>query len=368
MALQLAVFLAASGAIVWLSWRSLASSVMLKDDGTVWAMKNINSPYPDPPPPPAAVQIGALTGVKAVVAAPWDNILAIQTDGTVWHTRCWNCPANPNLRQVEGLSGIAAVASGIPANSWEFSVFNNLALGSDGRVWRFESPQEPPVPAHLIGELDHIIAIAAGTSQRFVANHSLALMADGTVWSWGLNANGQLGDGTTISRTNAARVQGLTGVVSIAAGADYSVAVRNDGSVWAWGANERGQLGDGTTVTRKSPMPVARLGQIQTVSARLSHTLAVDRDGAVWTWGETTSGQLGDSRALIQATPVQVIPPGAADLELACAHPGDFIAGAQGLYTLTVTNIGAVASSGAPPGIRSFAAGTTMSSHPDLTV
>jgi alpha-tubulin suppressor-like RCC1 family protein len=83
-------------------------------------------------------------------------------------------------------------------------------------------------------------------------NHSIALAPDGTVWAWGTNANGQLGDGTTTQRTLPVRVSGLTGVTTIAAGYEHGLALKVDGTVWAWGYNGYGQLGDGTTTQRTS--------------------------------------------------------------------------------------------------------------------
>jgi len=92
--------------------------------------------------------------------------------------------------------------------------------------------------------------------------HCLAVNADGTVRAWGRNHRGQLGDGTTITRSRAVVVPGLSGVVMVAAGGAHSLALRNDGSVWAWGANHYAQLGDGTTASRLSPVRVAGLSEV----------------------------------------------------------------------------------------------------------
>ncbi|WP_407653842.1 RCC1 domain-containing protein [Archangium lipolyticum] len=127
-------------------------------------------------------------------------------------------------------------------------------------------------------------------------NHSLAVGHDGTLWAWGVNGHGQLGDGAaTDKRTTPARLASLPGVISIAAGNRFSVAVRSDGSAWAWGYSLDGQLGDGSTATvRTTPVRVQGLTDVTRVAASMHNAVAVKKDGTVWTWGGNLSGQLGD--------------------------------------------------------------------------
>jgi alpha-tubulin suppressor-like RCC1 family protein len=84
----------------------------------------------------------------------------------------------------------------------------------------------------------------------------VAVKSDGTVWAWGRNQWGELGDGTTTSRSTPVQVAGLTAVVAVAAGQSHTLALRSDGTVWAWGGNGGGQLGDGTTLDRHTPVQV----------------------------------------------------------------------------------------------------------------
>ena len=97
------------------------------------------------------------------------------------------------------------------------------------------------------------VLVAAGSY------HSLAVAADGTVWAWGQNASGQLGDGTATDPSTPVQVQGMADGVAIAGGADHTLALRRDGTVWAWGWNFSGQLGDGTTTDRSTPVQVQGL-------------------------------------------------------------------------------------------------------------
>jgi alpha-tubulin suppressor-like RCC1 family protein len=138
-----------------------------------------------------------------------------------------------------------------------------------------------------------MVAIAAGSY------HSLALGVDGTVWTWGANSYGQLGDGTTTPRSVPVQVLGLDGVVAISAGYYHSLALRVDGSVWAWGDNLNGQLGDGTTTRRFVPVRVPGLSGVVALGGGGRHSLALGTDGAVWVWGSNSDGQLGNGQASV---------------------------------------------------------------------
>ena len=100
----------------------------------------------------------------------------------------------------------------------------------------------------------------------------MALKADGTVWAWGTNWAGQLGDGTNIDRATPVQVAGLMNVIGIDAGEFHTLALKADGTVWAWGNNDYGQLGDGTTTRRSIPVQVYELsGVIDDRWGRVSH-------------------------------------------------------------------------------------------------
>ncbi len=138
------------------------------------------------------------------------------------------------------------------------------------------------------------------------ADFSMGLKTDGTVWTWGGNSLGELGDGNApTSRSVPGAVNGLTGAVGIAAGYLHGVAVKSDGSVWAWGNNGNGQLGDNSTTQRNAPVQVATLSSAIAVTAGQYFSAALKSDGTVWTWGRNTSGQLGDGSTTQRLTPVQ---------------------------------------------------------------
>ncbi|WEK54130.1 MAG: S-layer homology domain-containing protein [Candidatus Cohnella colombiensis] len=149
----------------------------------------------------------------------------------------------------------------------------------------------------------NLAASASVTSVAVGGRHSIALKNDGTVWTWGYNSNGQLGDGTMTDRSTPVHVTGVNGIIAISGGDEYTVALKNDGTVWTWGLNTSGQLGDGTTSNRSAPVQVLGLKGIIAIAGGSTHTTALKDDGTVWAWG---TGYLGDGAVSVRTTPVQV--------------------------------------------------------------
>jgi RHS repeat-associated protein len=146
------------------------------------------------------------------------------------------------------------------------------------------------------------------TVQMYAAggNHSIALMADGTLRSWGSNFDGELGDGTNTGRLTPVPVTALSNVAQVSAGFEHSLAVLRDGTVKTWGNNFDGELGDGTTTNRNTPVTVIGLSGVTQVSGGWDHSLALKSDGSVWAWGYNADGELGDGTTTAKSTPVQV--------------------------------------------------------------
>lgn len=152
------------------------------------------------------------------------------------------------------------------------------------------------------GGSSSVTAIAAG------GNHTCAVTSESGVECWGLNVNGQLGDGTTTSRLTPAAVSGLSSDVrAIAVHDAHSCALTSHGGAECWGYNGSGELGDGTTTERDTPVPVSgRQSGVQAIAAGEDHTCALLNGGGVECWGRNTYGELGDGTTDDRLTPVPV--------------------------------------------------------------
>ena len=115
--------------------------------------------------------------------------------------------------------------------------------------------------------------------------HTLAIAADGTLWAWGLNNYGQLGLGDLTKRTKPTRVSASTGWVSVYAGSQQSFAIRSDGSLWAWGYNGEGQLGVGDWADRRTPTQVSGYGW-KCVGAAMGATVGIYTPAYIYGWGQ----------------------------------------------------------------------------------
>ena len=151
-------------------------------------------------------------------------------------------------------------------------------------------------------------AIEAPHGSRVADNHTTA--HDRSLWAWGSNDFGELGDGTTTERANPVRVMGANDIKTIEAGGQVVHVLHHDGTVWGWGSNSDGKLGDGTQTSRGTPVQVRGLSDVVAI-ASWDAAYALKSDGSVWAWGSNNGGQLGDGTRSPHSLPTRVsgIPP-----------------------------------------------------------
>jgi RHS repeat-associated protein len=251
---------------------------------------------------------GRLTDVR-VTATGAAHSAAIDNSGALW---MWGLNGNGQLgdntitqrttaTQITALTNVAAVALGGA---------HSLALTSDGAVWAWgantkgqlgdNTVTERHTPVAVSGLSSGVVAIATRTSSSY------ALKSDGTVWAWGNNANGQLGDNSTTERHVPVQVSGITNATAIAAGESSAFALRADHTIAAWGLNTSNQLGDGTVTQRNAPVSVSGISNASLIASGGFHGIALRTDGTVATWGLGSDGQLGNGGTANASTPVTV--------------------------------------------------------------
>jgi hypothetical protein len=142
-------------------------------------------------------------------------------------------------------------------------------------------------------------------------SHSVAVKADGSVWAWGKNTDGQLGDGTTTDSDEPVPIQESGPWACVSAGSNHTAAIKADGTLWTWGSNSNGQLGNGQPGNKSSPLqintdPPNADKDWKQVAAGHFHTLALKTDGSLWGWGRNVSGELGTDTVTESWVPIRV--------------------------------------------------------------
>jgi len=307
-----------------------AHSAGLDADGNVWtwgvnASGQLGNGTLDTKTSP--VQVSVLGGIRAI-AAGGKHTLAIDADE---HVLAWGDNSKGQLGdgffdsssspvQVSVLENVAAIAAGgefsLALTGGEVWAWGNNADGQLGNKKTKSELDRSNTPVQVVDSggsaLSGITAIAAGGS------HALALKSDGTVYAWGYNFFGQLGNGTTISSSVAVPIvrTGIVGeVTAISAGLGHSLAII-DGAVYAWGYNYYGQLGNGADLQSYTPVTSLQvvmdqdgnpLTNIESIIATGHHCLAIDTSGSIWTWGNNIFGQLGDGSSKSRSKAKKVI-------------------------------------------------------------
>ncbi len=178
---------------------------------------------------------------------------------------------------------------------WGDNALGQLGIGSN---------TSSSVPVQVTGLPEPVIQLMAR------GYHTCAVLADESLWCWGYNNNGQLGDGTTVSRNLPVPVTGMDhDVAYVAAGIYHTCAILKTGALHCWGLNTYGQVGDGTLTQRLTPVQVTFSGTtspVAVVDGGVHHSCAVLADGTMWCWGRNHWGQLGNGTTTDSALPVQV--------------------------------------------------------------
>ena len=230
---------------------------------------------------------------------------------------------------------------------WAWGMFGALRFGQIG-----DGTTESRTTPVRIGTHSDWVSVSAGY------RHSMGIRADGSLWGWGGNHFGQLGDGTTTNRHTPVHIGTHSDWVSISAGGCTSLGIRSGGTLWAWGNNEFGQLGDGTRTVRHKPGRVGSYSDWVGASIRGSHVLGIRSDGSLWAWGDNLNGQIGDGlRGTVRDEPIRVGTERSWDNALAGVYISFAICANGGLWAWGANGWGAGGN-----GVGTFGDGTMTSS------
>jgi alpha-tubulin suppressor-like RCC1 family protein len=238
---------------------------------------------------------------------------AIKTDGTLW---CWGGNNNGQLGDNTGVrksSPVQTVAFGTNWKQVSCGYDHAAAIKSDGTLWSWGSNGLGNLGDNTsVKKSSPVQTISYGTNWKQIKcskNNSFAIKTDGTLWCWGVNSVGELGDNTQANRSSP--IQTITAGSNwkdISASNSTTAAIKTDGTLWVWGYNNLGQLGDNTITNKSSPVQTITRGtNWKQVSGGTNHTAAVKTDGTLWTWGYNFYGQLGDNTTTNKSSPVQTM-------------------------------------------------------------
>src|SRR5712671_545596 len=310
----------APGADVTSIWGGARGTIVLKSDGTVWTWgANFSSKLGIgdattnrllvPVEVHGAGNAGYLNSISAIMGGELHN-LALKADGTLWG---WG--ANFVGQVGDGTTNDAALPVQIGLGSTPpltnvtklgGRTYFSLAVKTDGSIWAWGMNWNGQLGNGTITPSSQVVLnpVMVSNSQPGQAvnnpaqvscgyTYGVALLTNRTVWVWGTGLHGELGCGTNVQSLIPIQVPGLTNVTAISSGWKHTLALKSDGAVWAWGLNSHGELGDGTSINRSNAVQVLNVSNIVTVSGGDYNSIALRSDGTVWKWGLNDVGELG---------------------------------------------------------------------------
>lgn len=297
------------------NWKTISAgnvhTVALKSDNSLWAWgdnergevgNGTNVPQYTP------IKIGSDKDWKAI-ASNDTNTKALKTDGSLW---AWGINFYGALGDGTNIDRTAPVRVGSDKD-WKFIAkgpgYHSIAIKNDGSLWAWGSNEDGQLGDGTKEHKNIPIQIGSDTDWKIACishNRTLAIKNDGSLWAWGDNYSGLLGDGTTVSKYTPTKIGNDTDWLDIAGGLSFNIAIKNDGSLWSWGLNANGELGDGTNVRKYVPTKVGTLNDWKSIMVGYYAASAIKNDGSLWSWGWNGIGLLGDGTTVDSNIPVKI--------------------------------------------------------------
>jgi len=296
------------------NWISLSAgwqnSLGLKSNGTILGWGNNGN---------GQLGIGNTTNnnTAAIIGTSnnWSNIVTgsgyscgIKSNGTIWG---WGDNSDGQLGDGTRIQRTSPIQIGIDTN-WKLITigdFYTLGLRTNGTLWAWGRNSSGQLGDGT--NISRLIPNIIGNSTWIIVDagdaHTIGIKSNKTLWAWGNNLSGQIGNGTFGNIYNTAiLISSDTNWSKVSAGGNHSLAIKNNGTLWSWGSNDAGQLGDGTTVNKITPIQIGTDTTWVSISAGYRHSIALKSDGTMWAWGDNNARQLGNGNISQSNSPIQV--------------------------------------------------------------
>ena len=302
-------------------WRTIESgtnhSIAIKPNYSLWTWGfNLAGPLGtnDTVSRSNPVQVGALTTWTKVISGDQFN-LAIKNDGTLW---AWGSNTFGTLGTGDAISRSSPIQVGSDTN-WSYigaGQNSSMAIKTDGTLWVWGRNNNGQLGDSTLVNKSSPVQLGSDTNWLSItggglaaSSMTLATKTTGSMWSWGSNLNGQLGQNDATNRSSPVQVGSLTTWGNISTnGTGTALVTRTDYTLWAWGINTNGELGLSLAggSARSSPTQIGSLSTWNIVGMAHTAGFAIQTDGTLWSWGRNDNGQLGQNSTINRSSPVQV--------------------------------------------------------------
>ncbi len=245
------------------------------------------------------------------ISVMYSSTIIVKNDGTLWG---WGLNGKGQLG--DGTTENKNRPTQIGTNTDWVSVVNSgnrtYALKKDGTLWCWGYNEDGLLGDGTSTTRNTPTQIGTDTNWKTVitnvdgSQRVYALKTNGTLWGWGVNNNGQLGDGTTTNRTVPKQIGTDSNWNNLVLGYNNVFAIKTNGTLWGWGYNRFGQLGDGTTIDKNTPTQIGADTNWKAVYGNYYVTFAIKTNGTIWGWGTNDLGQLGDGTTINRNSPTQI--------------------------------------------------------------